>query len=73
MANESVGIRPLLIIIVTRTGHSSINLLPFPSLLLVGKWSFSAWNYGFVLWISWVLWIWISCHTNSGPYDRSGT
>jgi hypothetical protein len=34
--NESGGIKPLLITIITRTGYSSINLLPFPpSLLLV--------------------------------------
>jgi hypothetical protein len=38
MANESVGIKPLLIIIITRTGHSSINSLPlaFNMLLISG-------------------------------------
>jgi hypothetical protein len=29
MVNESGGVRPLIIIFITRTGHSSINLLPF--------------------------------------------
>jgi hypothetical protein len=46
MANESVGIKPLLIIIITRTGHSSINSLPFPpSLPMVGYTVVFAWIY----------------------------
>jgi hypothetical protein len=67
MANESGGIRPLLIIILTKMGHSSINSLSFPPSLPLGgglyTW-FSVWNYGYVdfgfllcgFWIS-ILWI----------------
>jgi hypothetical protein len=38
MANESGGIRLLLIIILTRTGHSSINSLSFPPSLPPSLW-----------------------------------
>jgi hypothetical protein len=68
MANESGRIKPLIITIITRTGYSSINSLPFPpSLLLVVldlwlSWIYSsclfmdfmvsAWIYGFLRWFS---------------------
>jgi hypothetical protein len=61
MANESGRIKPLIITIITRTGYSSINSLPFPPSLPAptGCLGFmvSAWIYGFYgfcldLWIS---------------------
>jgi hypothetical protein len=58
MANESGGIRLLLIIILTRTGHSSINSLSFPpslppSLPLAGTVCVDSvfWICGFRFWI----------------------
>jgi hypothetical protein len=59
MANESGGIRPLLIIILTKMGHSSINSLSFPPSLPLGGivyvvFSLELWLRGF--WIS-TLWI----------------
>jgi len=43
MANESGGIRLLLLIILTRTGHSSINSLSFPPSLPLVTWVLHVW------------------------------